>query len=125
MKNPIEASSALLALAVPARLRFLVALGLPVLVVIVAATSALAQSALAPSPPLTGEILACNSGPNPEICVLGGTQPAITVPSCPASGTGSFSYTMSGPAFGPYPGTFAETGSVTSGPLSELPVPPF
>lgn len=35
---------------------------------------------------------------------------------CDQSGTSTFSYTVRGPATGPYPGTFTETGTVTMGP---------
>ena len=35
---------------------------------------------------------------------------------CDQAGTSTFSYSVQGPAFGPYPGTFTETGTVTMGP---------
>jgi len=47
---------------------------------------------------LTGETLNATGGPTVERCQVS---------------SGSFSYTVSGPATGPYPGTFTETGSGT------------
>lgn len=40
--------------------------------------------------------------------------------TCQPDGSGTLTYTASGIAFGPYPGTFEETGSVTYGPSSTI-----
>ena len=41
---------------------------------------------------------------------------SITNENCNPSGTSSFDFEASGPAIGPYPGTFTETGTITIGP---------
>ena len=41
---------------------------------------------------------------------------AVTSDNCNPAGSSSFSYQVSGPAAGPYPGTFTETSTVTMGP---------
>lgn len=115
MRNVMSAIVARLPLPVLGRQRFIVAVVLAAGAATVTATSALAQS-----PPLTGEVLACSVDAD-LICPAG--TPAITDLSCPATGAGSFNYAVSGPATGPYSGTFTEMGTVTSGPLSELPPP--
>lgn len=67
-----------------------------------------AASAQAAPPTLAGEQL---TGPQPGGFSL----------SCNSnSGTGSFSFTTSGTATGPYPGTFTETGSATVNPAAHL-----
>ena len=66
------------------------------------ATSPLAVAASdPPPPPLTGEFF------------LG--APTVTA-TCNPTGTSTISYSVSGTAFGPYPGTFTETGTATIGP---------
>jgi hypothetical protein len=71
-----------------------------------------------PAPTLTGETF------------LGGLftaeQSSVTVTSasCNPSGTSSFTYQASGPATGPYPGTYTETGTVTLGPQTIAGTPP-
>jgi hypothetical protein len=67
-----------------------------------------AASAQAAPPTLAGEQLT-------------GPQPGTIGISCSSnSGTGSFSFTTSGTATGPYPGTFTETGSGTVNPAARL-----
>jgi len=96
-----------------ALLRGVSVLGVATAVGGIAATAALAQSSL------NGEILACNAGAvAPEVCVFGGTPPAITALSCPANGPGSFGYAVTDAALGPYPGSFTESGTVRSGSLA-------
>lgn len=56
----------------------------------------------APPPSLSGEAFA-------------GT-PTITSASCNPAGNSTFTYHIEGGAFGPYPGTFEETGTVVVGP---------
>ena len=72
-----------------------------VAVVALSLMTAGAQPAAAAPPPLTGEILA-------------GTA-ATVGPLCPSNfaGNASYTFTASGAALGPYPGTFTETGSFT------------
>ncbi len=90
---------------------------------------AIAASATASAQPplrLGGEQLACEQSTvdpqvYPEICASG--TPAISNLSCPASGVGSFTFTVSAVASGAYNGTVDETGVVTSGQLAELPAP--
>jgi hypothetical protein len=66
-----------------------------------------AMPAGAAPPSLDGEIFSNNPGE--------GTS-TITAASCNPSGTSTFSWSASGPAIGPYPGTFTESGTVTLGP---------
>src|SRR3954463_12459592 len=40
----------------------------------------------------------------------------ITGGNCDPGGVSTFTFTVSGQAFGPYPGTFTESGTVTLGP---------
>lgn len=59
---------------------------------------------------LTGESLSAADifgFPNGQISIVANCNPA---------GTSTFSYSASGNAFGPFPGTFTETGTVTIGP---------
>ena len=74
-------------------------------------------SAHVPPPTLTGETF------------LGGlftTEPSsvVTSASCDPTGTSTFTYQVSGPAAGPYVGTYTETGTVTIGPQSNAGAPP-
>jgi hypothetical protein len=71
-----------------------------------AARQAIAQPPAAP--PLTGEHLLAGSGLTP----FGGTID-IRGNCTPASGRPIISYTATGPASGPYPGTFREAGTAT------------
>ena len=69
------------------------------------AAAAVAYGKQSPSPPppsLTGEAFA--------------GSPTITSASCNPTGQSTFTYHIVGGAFGPYPGTFEETGVVTIGP---------
>jgi hypothetical protein len=58
-------------------------------------------------PTLTGEYLSS------------GTAASTTSFTCDTQGTSSFTFTASGVAFGPYPGTFTESGTVTVGPQTD------
>ena len=60
--------------------------------------------------PLTGEFLASH------------TAATITSGICNPLGDSSYTFEITGPASGPYPGSFTETGSVTIGPQTE-PIP--
>lgn len=78
-------------------------------VILVVAAAAIAASAAAgqssppvPPPTLTGEAFA--------------GFPTITSASCNPAGNSTFSYHVANGAFGPYSGTFVETGVVTVGP---------
>jgi hypothetical protein len=44
---------------------------------------------------------------------------SITSGTCDPAGSSTFTFTVSGDATGPYPGTFTESGSVTIGPQTE------
>lgn len=98
-------------------------------IALVVAGSASAAVAAAQSPPLTGEVLFCGSN-NPR-CNAGSVF-ASEFP-CPVGGFASFRYEAMGvtqsivsgsPEEGPYPGTWAETGTLTSGTLQPfLPFP--
>jgi hypothetical protein len=48
--------------------------------------------------------------------VFGEGDLVITSASCNPTGTSTFSFLATGPATGPYPGTYEETGTVTIGP---------
>jgi hypothetical protein len=74
----------------------------------VLATAAGAATAAwaAVNPPLSSEVLT-------------GTVPALTAANCNETGTSTFTYTVSGVATGPYPGTFTETVTATIGPQTE------
>jgi hypothetical protein len=74
--------------------------------VVAAAVFAAPASAAVPAT-LSGEIFSNNPGEGSS---------SITSASCDPSGTSTFSFEASGPAVGPYPGTFTETGTVTLGP---------
>jgi hypothetical protein len=74
--------------------------------VVAAAVLAAPASAAVPST-LSGEIFSNNPGEGSS---------SITAASCDPSGNSTFSFEASGPAIGPYPGTFTETGTVTLGP---------
>jgi hypothetical protein len=67
-------------------------------------TAAPAQAAVAP---LTGETLLASEIGNPGTSTVSGT--------CDPLGTSTFTFTITGGASGPYPGTFSETGTVTLG----------
>jgi hypothetical protein len=67
-------------------------------------------SALAP---LTGENLLGSELGTPGTSTVSGT--------CNPLGTSTFTFTVTGEAFGPYPGTFTETGSITLGPFGTGP----
>ena len=76
-----------------------------------------AASAMAPPPSLAGEVLGAGCG-NLNHFVYGCFGGTVTVTSCTAvaGGGGEFSFSAQGPATGPYPGTFSESGTVTLGP---------
>jgi hypothetical protein len=75
----------------------------------VAASSAAAQTT---PPTLTGESFAAGLFTTPP----GLGSIVLTSANCNPAGTSTFSYAVSGPAAGPYPGTFTETGTVTMSP---------
>ena len=80
-----------------------------VLAALVAAAPATAQV-----PSLTGEDFLARDFegfPTPDI-----GEVDIVGATCNPDGSGSFSFTASGPAAGPYPGTFHESGSLAFGP---------
>jgi hypothetical protein len=69
--------------------------------------SAIATPAMAALPPrLTGEFLLA--------------EPVDVQADCHPAGTSTISWSASGTAFGPYPGTFVETGTATVGPHTAL-----
>lgn len=98
-------------------------------IALVVAAGASATAAAAQSPPLTGEVLFCGSN-NPR-CNNGSVVASEF--ACPVGGFASFRYDATGvtqsivsgsPVEGPYPGTWAETGSLTSTTLQPfLPFP--
>ena len=59
--------------------------------------------------PLTGETLLASEIGNPGTSTVSGT--------CNPLGASTFTFTITGGASGPYPGTFSETGTVTLGPF--------
>ncbi|HEU0235887.1 MAG TPA: post-COAP-1 domain-containing protein [Candidatus Limnocylindrales bacterium] len=65
--------------------------------------------AASPPPTLTGEFLSAFPDAIPSSSV-------DIVASCDPGGSSTISWSASGDAFGPYPGTFIETGSATVGP---------
>ena len=65
--------------------------------------------AATPPPTLTGEFLSAFPAFIP-------TSTVDIVASCDPAGTSTISWSVSGDAFGPYPGTFVETGTATVGP---------
>lgn len=89
-----------------------IATGCSVAVLVPLVLCAPAAAAQAPPPTLTGESLAAGLFTTPA----GLGSIAITSATCKPSGSSSFSYEVSGPAAGPYPGTFTESGTVTMGP---------
>jgi hypothetical protein len=74
--------------------------------VVAAAVFAAPASAAVPAT-LSGEIFSDNPGEGSS---------SITSASCNPTGTSTFSFEASGPAIGPYPGTFTEAGTITIGP---------
>ena len=86
-----------------------VAIGCSVAVLVLRVPAASAQ---VPPPTLTGESFAAGLFTTPA----GLGSIAVTSASCNPAGSSSFSYRVSGPAAGPYPGTFTETSTVTMGP---------
>ncbi len=88
------------------------------------ATALVPASAAAQAPaPLTGEHLQAISYPLPP----GADEPGdivVTQRACAADGSGSVSFTATGHAVGPYPGTFEETVTATWGPSFLAPPPP-
>jgi hypothetical protein len=72
-----------------------------------------AQSAVAP---LSGETLLASEIGNPGTSAVSG--------DCDPLGTSTFTFTVTGGATGPYPGTFSETGTVMLGPFG-VPGNPF
>jgi hypothetical protein len=79
-----------------------VVLALALAVLVAAAVASAKPAPSAPPPSLSGEAFA-------------GT-PTITSANCNPAGQSTFTYHIIGGAFGPYPGTFEETGVVTIGP---------
>jgi hypothetical protein len=59
--------------------------------------------------PLTGENLLASELGTPGTSTVSGT--------CNPFGTSTFNFTVTGEAFGPYPGTFTESGTITLGPF--------
>lgn len=62
-----------------------------------------------PPPTLTGEFLSAFPAAIP-------TSTVALVATCDPGGTSTIAWSVSGDAFGPYPGTFVETGTATVGP---------
>jgi len=89
-----------------------IAAGCSVAVLVPLVLCAPAAAAQAPPPTLTGESLAAGLFTTPA----GLGSIAITSATCKPAASSSFSYQVSGPAAGPYPGTFTESGTVTMGP---------
>lgn len=92
-----------------------------------AAGSAAAQQADPPPPTLSGELLTAGQsclgvgGGLGTICVQPGpSEIELTSITCHPDGSGSVSFRASGPAVGPYPGTFTETGTFTFGEVDPL-----
>lgn len=92
-----------------ARRVFAIAIGSSVAMLVLCVPAAAAQVR---PPTLTGESLAAGLFTTPP----GLGSIAVTSAACNPAGNSSFSYRVSGPAAGPYPGTFTETGTVTMGP---------
>jgi hypothetical protein len=59
--------------------------------------------------PLTGENLLASELGTPGTSTVSGT--------CDPFGNSTFTFTVTGEAFGPYPGTFSESGTITLGPF--------
>jgi hypothetical protein len=76
-------------------------------------------SAQVPPPTLTGETLLGGLFVPPATSTV-----VVTSASCDPAGTSTFTYQASGPATGPYVGTYSETGTVTMGPQNTLGTPP-
>lgn len=83
--------------------------GILVATLILAASLPGAVSAATPPPTLTGEFLSAF----PQYI---STSTVDIVATCDPAGTSTISWSVSGDAFGPYAGTFVETGSATVGP---------
>ena len=80
-------------------------------IAVVAVALAAAATAAAQFPPtLTGEFFLADR--------LAGPGTLNVVGNCNPTGTSTISYSASGAASGPYPGTFTETGSAVIGPLT-------
>ena len=78
-----------------------------------------AASAQVPPPTLTGEtFLGGLFDPSGQSSVM------VTSASCDPTGNSTFTYQASGPATGPYVGTYSETGTVTMGPQTVPGTPP-
>lgn len=73
-----------------------------------------AAPASAQTPSLTGEDLLARDFEGFPTADIGEVD--VVARQCNADGSGSFEFTASGPAAGPYPGTFQESGSVAFGP---------
>jgi hypothetical protein len=78
-------------------------------IILVAVLGATSASATVVPPTLTGETFVDES---PDIMA-----------TCNPNGTSTISFSASGTAVGPYPGTFTETGTATLGPQTEVPPP--
>jgi hypothetical protein len=87
-----------------------ITIGSSVAVLTLSVPAAAAQ--VVPPPTLSGESFAAGLFTTPA----GLGSIVVTSASCNPAGNSSFSYQVSGPAAGPYPGTFTETGTVTMGP---------
>lgn len=75
---------------------------------VIAAVAVLAMPAVATAQStLDGEVFSQNPGEGTLV---------ITSASCDPTGTSTFSFFATGPATGPYPGTFEESGTITIGP---------
>jgi len=87
--------------------------GIAVAAIILAGSLALPATAgaLTPPPTLTSEFLSAFPAFIP-------TSTVDIVATCDPAGTSTIAWSVSGDAFGPYPGTFVETGTATVGPQS-------
>lgn len=92
-----------------ARIRLGLAVVLSALVVVPAA---LASGSGGSAASLTGETLIASELGDPGTSTVAGT--------CNPLGTSTFDFTVTGVAFGPYPGTFTESGRMTFGPFGVI-----
>jgi hypothetical protein len=101
-----------------------VVLGLVVVGVAVLFVLAFPVAAAASSASLSGEALDTAFEVIGDIAAAPvGFGPQVSSASCNPAGTSSFSFTASGAALGPYPGTFTASGSVSIGPEISTVVP--
>lgn len=98
-----------------ARVRFCLAVGLSALVVVPVAFAT--GSGGGSAAPLTGETLITSELGDPGTSEVSGT--------CNPLGTSTFTFEVTGVAFGPYPGTFTESGTMSFGPFGVIGEPIF